>query len=100
MDSLSTKLRRARESRKLSIWQASQKMDCVHANGLRTLEGLNPDRSPSGERCELKTVMEIIRVYWPDITLEDFMGRPVSLKLVPKNTAATRSLKGYLAKTG
>jgi hypothetical protein len=97
---LPKKLIKAREKRRLSIWQASQRMNGVYPNTLRTLEGLNPDRDPAGERCELKTVMEIIRVYWPDVTLEDFTGSPLQMRLVPKDAKSERLLKGYLAKTG
>lgn len=97
---LSLKLRAARELRKLSIWQASQKMDGVHPNTLRTLEGKNPDREPGGDECKLKTVLEIVRLYWPDVTLDDFAQRELLFKLVPKNATAVRRLKGYLSKTG
>ena len=67
---------------------------------LRSLEGLNPNRSTDGMECKLKTVLEIVRVYWPDVTLEDFAGDGVLLRLAPKDSNSGRKLKGFLAKTG
>jgi hypothetical protein len=99
-DRLATALIKAREKRKLSIWQASQKMDGVFPNTLRSLEGKNPDRHPAGFDCKLKTVLEVIRLYWPDVTLEDFAECELLIRLVPKNAKSERRLKGYLAKTG
>lgn len=97
---LATVLVRAREKRNLSIWQASQKMEGVFPGTLRTLEGLNPDRDPAGDDCKLKTVLEIVRLYWPDVTLEDFTGCELLIRVVPKNAKSERRLKGYLSKTG
>jgi hypothetical protein len=99
-DRLATALIKARDKRKLSIWQASQKMDGVFPNTLRSLEGKNPDRNTDGLECKLKTVLEIIRLYWPDVTLEDFADRTLQMRLVPKDAKSERRLKGYLAKTG
>jgi hypothetical protein len=75
-------------------------MEGVFPYTLRTLEGQNPDREPGLDNCRLKTVLEIIRVYWPDITLEDFANRELLIRAVPKDAKAERRLKGYLAKTG
>jgi hypothetical protein len=50
--------------------------------------------------CKLKTVLEIVRVYWPDVMLEHFTDEGQLLRLVPKDAKAERRLKGYLAKTG
>lgn len=97
---LAEKLIKARRIRRLSIWQAAQKMDGVFPYTLRTLEGQNPAREPRGERCELKTVVEIIRAYWPDITLDDFMDRELLIRAVPKDAKSQRRLNGYIAKTG
>jgi hypothetical protein len=99
-DRLANALIRAREKRRLSIWQASQRMDGVFPNTLRSLEGKNPDRHPAGAECKLKTVLEIVRLYWPDVTLEHFAERDLLMRLVPKNAKSERLLKGYLAKTG
>jgi len=93
-------LRKARAMRGWSIHQASNRMLDVLPNTLRTLEGLNPDRNPACAECKLKTVLEIIRVYWPDVTLEDFAQRELLIKVVPKNAKANRRLKGFLADTG
>jgi hypothetical protein len=75
-------------------------MDSVFPNTLRSLEGKNPDRHPAGLECKLKTVLEVIRLYWPDVTLEDFAEHELLIRLVPKNAKADRRLKGYLKKTG
>jgi hypothetical protein len=69
-------------------------------NVLRTLEGLNPDRAPGGSDCKLSTVLTVIRVYWPDITLDDFVDDVLLFKVVAKGPKCTRRLKGYLQKTG
>jgi hypothetical protein len=97
---LAEKLIKARRLRRLSIWQATQKMDGVFPYTLRTLEGQNPERNPRGDRCELKTVLELIRVYWPEITLDDFTDRELLIRVVPKDAKSHRRLNGYVAKTG
>jgi len=75
-------------------------MDGISHWTLRTLEGLNPDRDTKGIDCKLKTVLEIIRVYWPDVTLDDFVDSDLLFKFTPKNTASERKLKGYMSATG
>lgn len=97
---LHTKLRAARELRGWSILDASKRIGFASHNSLRTLEGLNPDRDPNGGNCSLTTVLEIIRVYWPDVTLEDFTKTTLLFKIVPKNMKDFRKLKGHLAATG
>jgi hypothetical protein len=97
---LAMSLTAAREKRGWSIYQASNRMIGVFPNTLRSLEGLNPDRNPAGLDCKLRTVLEIIRVYWPHVTLEHFTECDQLLRLVPKNAKADRKLKGFLKATG
>jgi hypothetical protein len=99
-DRLATALVQAREKRGWTQYSATQRMDGVLPNTLRTLEGGNPDRFTDGMDCKLKTVLEIMRVYWPDVMLEHFTDEGQLLRLVPKDAKAERRLKGYLAKTG
>ena len=75
-------------------------MDGIGHWTLRTLEGMNPDRDTRGIDCRLKTVVEIIRVYWPDVTLDDFSETPLHFKLVAKNATSDRKLKGFMKATG
>lgn len=99
-DVLATALIAAREKRGWSIYQASERMPRVYRNTLRSLEGGNPDRDTAGLDCRLHTVLEIIRVYWPDVTLEDFAECEQLVRLVPKDVKAERKLKGFIAATG
>lgn len=99
-DVLATSLISARARRGWSIHQAANRIGFASHNTLRTLEGLNPDRSTHGLDCKLDTVLKIVAAYWPDVTLEDFVEEESLLKFVPKNVKANRRLKGYLAATG
>ena len=90
----------ARHKRGWSIHEAANRMGFSSHNVLRTLEGLNPDREPGGADCKLSTVLTVIRVYWPDVTLDDFADEALLFKVVPKDAKANRRLKGYLKKTG
>lgn len=99
-DKLPTTLIRARERRGWSIYQATQHMVDVYPNTLRTLEGLNPDRDPGGPDCKLRTVLEIVRVYWPDVQLDDFAGADCLFMAAPRNSRAMRRLTADLRETG
>jgi hypothetical protein len=99
-DLLATALIRAREKRGWTHYSATARMVDVFPNTLRSLEGFNPDRSPEGMDCMLRTVLEIVRVYWPDVTLQHFADEGQLLRLVPVNAKAERRLKGFLSKTG
>jgi hypothetical protein len=90
---LSAALTRARKRRGWSPYKAANRIGFPSTNTLRTLEGRNPDRNPGGADCKLSTVLDIIEVYWPDVTLEDFAGRKLLFKLVPKNVPSDRVLK-------
>lgn len=83
-DRLSKALIRARKKRGWSTYQAANKMHSVLPNTLRTLEGLNPDREPAGDECKLKTVLDILETYWPDVSFDDFAGRQLIFTCVPR----------------
>jgi hypothetical protein len=95
-DRCSTALVKAREKRGWSRYQASQRCG-INANVIRTLEGANPDRAPNPQKTELRIVMALILLYWPDVSLADFMGRRGMLRLAPDSTKARRDLKGYVS---
>lgn len=78
---LSRKLKAARKRRKWTIYQASQEMGDVHAHTLTTLEGDNPKRETDGSHTQLRTVIAVMAVYWPDIALGDFMESEFELVL-------------------
>ena len=99
-DNLGKALIRARELRGWSIYQATEHMVGVYPNTLRSLEGSNPDRSPDGLDCKLRTVLEIIRCYWPDVYLSDFAGDECLFDAQPRGPKQKRKLKGYLRETG
>jgi hypothetical protein len=99
-DRLAKALLLARDKRGWTIHQAANRIGFPSHNTLRTLEGLNPDRSTHGLDCKLDTVLKIVSAYWPDVTLEDFVEERCVLKFVPKDAKAQRKLKGYLAATG
>jgi hypothetical protein len=97
---LATALVSARERRGWTIYQTVQRMDGISHWTLRSLEGDVPDRNTRGIDCRMKTVLEIIRVYWPDVTLDDFVDDDILFKFSPKNVAAERKLKGFMSATG
>ncbi len=99
-DILAMALCRAREKRGWSIYEATEHMIDVFPNTIRTLEGLNPSRDTDGNDCKLRTVLEIIRAYWPDVQLEDFAGAGCLFAVAPRGPKERRRLKGYLQKTG
>lgn len=88
----------AREKRGWTVYAAAERMLGVSHQSLRNLEA-----SPAlGDECKVRTMLEIIRVYWPDVTLADFLTRPeCSFKLIPADKKARRQLNyGSSAATG
>ena len=64
----------ARERAGLTIAQAAERMPSLSPQGLRHLEGRTAGReAPDGRDLRLCTVLDVIRVYWPELNLEDFM---------------------------
>ncbi len=92
---LESALAKARRRRKWSYYEASQRSG-VNRNTIRTLEGANPDRKSPGGDTHLRTVLALVKLYWPDITLEDFLEEPSPFRLVPTDSTARRHLKGHL----
>lgn len=90
---LQEKLIRARERRGWTLYRAWNRMPRMRDVVLRTLEGRNISREPApGERAQLRTVIDIVEAYWPDIQLEDF-DPTTRLRLVPRDDAAARELE-------
>ena len=92
-------LRTARLKRGWSIGEAVERMSGIRDQQLRNLEGArgaNRDCRPG--RVYADTMLEVIRVYWPDVGLDDFMGGRTLLRLVAADHGAERSLKRYAAK--
>ena len=87
---LAQKLKSARESRGWGIYDACKKMGGrlggVQTATLQYLEGGRPDRpTPRGWAVQVKTAAEICSAYYPDVTLQDFLGSSTRslLKFVP-----------------
>ena len=84
----------ARTARGWSLTGASNRMQSVSEQQLRNLEGIGATRDTDPAHVRVETALEIVRVYWPDVELRDFV--PASpLKARPHDTTAARRLKGY-----
>ena len=68
---ISRKLIDARTKRGVSVYRAAKDMGLAPFV-LDTLEGRNPNREPSPQKCRFVTVMKIMRYYWPMLQPEDF----------------------------
>ncbi len=80
---LGQKLQEARERWGWSIHRTAQEMG-IPRQVLWTLEGNNKDKEPpSGGDMQLKTVLRILRVAYPDVQLTDFLPE-TDLKVVKK----------------
>ena len=99
MDDVNTfrsKLRSARELRGWTHYGAAQRMVGVGHQQLMNLEGVEgATRETDPSDVTLLTAYEIIRVYWPDVGLEDFVGMGCLLRAAPVDSNASRKLKGY-----
>ena len=82
-DRLAKKLIVVRERRKWTTYEACKRSKGLLINTLVTLEGQNPHRPPSGDGCTLRTALDVIELYWPDIALKDFFDDkfPFSLSM-------------------
>lgn len=69
-------------------------MNQVSEQQLRNLEGIGATRDTDPAHVRVETALEIVRVYWPDVDLADFV--PYSLlKARPRDSTSARRLKGY-----
>jgi hypothetical protein len=84
----------AREKRGWSIFGAACRMRGVSEQQLRNLEQRGATRPTDPAHVRVKTACEIIRVYWPDVQLTDFVP-DTDLCAKPANRMALRRLKGY-----
>ena len=64
----------AREKRGWTFHRAAQHMRGVSEQQLRNIEGIGAARPTDPLDCKLRTVLEIVRVYWPDVSLTDLVG--------------------------
>ena len=84
----------AREIRGWSLTKASNHMEGVSEQQLRNLEGIGATRDTDPAHVRVQTAMEIIRVYWPDVQLIDFVP-DTDLLAKAQDRQAERRLKGY-----
>jgi len=85
-DVLANKLIRVRESRKWTVYEACKRSHFLLPNTLVTLEGRNPHRPSAGEGCTLRTALDIIELYWPDVALRDFFSEGFPFDLAMEKT--------------
>jgi hypothetical protein len=84
----------ARKKKGWTLTKASNHMSGISEQQLRNLEGISATRDTLPENIKVKTALEIIRVYWPDLDLADFI-LDTDLAAKPASPAANRRLKGY-----
>lgn len=75
---LRTKLIEAREARGWSVGKAAGKTVTVHHFVLRKLEAGVTDPA----KCSAETMVDLLRLYDPDLQLSDFVGEEVAGYLV------------------
>ncbi len=102
---LATKLQDARESRNWSLYDADKLMGGrdrgVSTAQLQYLEGgyalrpIPPVWATRGSAIRLSTALDLIVVYWPDLTLADFLGAasPRLLRLTATDSGARKALR-------
>jgi hypothetical protein len=84
------KLQAAREKRGWTPYAAAKRMRGVSESSLRNLES-TPD---SGSEVKLRTALEIVRVFWPDVQLGDLMCRKsFYLRISPRDARTDERLR-------
>lgn len=81
----------ARKRRGWSFDRAVQHMRGIYEQQLRNLEGEGATRPTDPLKVSLKNALEILRAYWPDVSLDDFVGEATGFKLVPTDAARLRA---------
>ncbi len=84
----------ARKKKGWTLTKASNHMAAISEQQLRNLEGIGATRDTLPSNVKVKTALEIIRVYWPDLDLADFVI-DTDLAVKPASPVANRRLKGY-----
>ncbi len=93
---LHRKLRKARERRKLTFYAAAQHMDGVSQQQLMNLEHYeSATRNADPAKVTVQVMAEVVRVFWPDIQLADFLetSPELSIKITAINSRALRKLE-------
>lgn len=83
-------LTQARTKRGWSFHVATQHMRGVFEQQLRNIEGEGATRTTDPLNVSLKHVLEILRAYWPDVSLDDLVGEATGFRLVATNPGALR----------
>lgn len=73
----------ARERRGWSFHEAAAHMNGVTEQQLRNLERIGSTRKTEPLNVRLGTALEILRVYHPDVSLDDFAGEKTLFRLEP-----------------
>lgn len=87
----------AREKRGWTFHRAAQHMRGVNEQQLRNIEGIGAARPTDPLDCRLRTILEIIRVYWPDVQLNDIVGEETLLRFAASDAPSRKRLRGYAA---
>ncbi len=85
---LSQRLVRARKIAGLTLYQAAELMPHTSYQTLYHLEGRTTRPTPSGEDIQLKTAIDIVRTYWPDIQLVHLMPEARTIEFARVEGAA------------
>ena len=86
---------RAREKRGWTFTGAANRMHAITEQQLRNLEGIGNTRETEPGHVRVETALEIVRAYWPDISLQHFV-EDTDLKACPRDSESRRKLKGYV----
>jgi len=81
----------ARHKRNWTLYAAAARMRNVSRSSLQRLEE-NPTKI--GPELKLRTALEVIRVYWPDVRLPDLgIRKTFPIKVMPRDGTANRKLR-------
>lgn len=81
----------ARDKRNWTIYATSARMKGVSRSSLQRLEA---EPTKIGPELKLRTALEVVRVYWPDVRLEDLgIRKTFPLKIMPRDGAAEKKLR-------
>jgi len=90
---LSDRLIEARKKRGWSVEEAAKRAN-MHHYALRNLEGAIPGRvPPRGGDIKVWTMLELTRIYWPDLQVDDWVDRRTLLRFTPRDSSAKETLK-------
>ena len=85
----------ARKKRGWTFHTAAAHMRGVSEQQLRNLEGIGGQRETEPSKVQAGTMLEILRTYHPDVSLDDFIGSRTLYRLSPRDESAKKRLRRY-----